>query len=45
MRGGAFSWSSGCDEGWIFKRCAKPHDHGNYVYNWSSFTVDPEEVV
>lgn len=45
MRGGAFSWSSGCSECWVFKSCGEPYDHGNYVYNWSSFTVDPEEVV
>ena len=39
MHGGAFSWSSG-DYCWIFKSCDKPYDRGNFVYNWSSFTLD-----
>ena len=40
--GEAFSFSDECNGCWIYKSCDKI-DKGNYVYNWSSYTLkDPD---
>jgi hypothetical protein len=40
--GAAFSFSDEISECWVYKNC-DTIDKGNYVYNWSSYTLkDPD---